>query len=152
MDVYRRLKELGLELPAPPEPVGLFQVITRVGSLVYLSGQGSYCGDDWVTGKVGTERTLEEAQKGAQYCMLNLLAVLNTYLGDLNRVKRAVKLLGFVNGAPEFTQQPAVINGASQLLIDIFGDNGQHTRSAIGVESLPMGISCEIEAIFEIAD
>ena len=152
MDVYERLKELDIKLPAPPEPVGLFQTVAQVGNLVYLSGQGSYCGDTWVTGKVGAERTVEEAQQGARLCMLNLLSVLDGYLGDLNRIKRPVKLLGFVNGAPGFDRQPAVINGASQLLIDIFGENGKHTRSAIGAGSLPMGISCEIEAIFEVTD
>lgn len=152
MDIYERLKNLGLQLPKPPEPVGLFQTVTQVGNLLYLSGQGSYCGDDWVIGKVGAEQSLEEAQRGAKLCVLNLLSVLDAYLGDLNCVKRPVKLLGFVNGEPGFTQQPAVINGASQLLIDIFGENGKHSRSAIGVGSLPMGISCEIEAIFEIAD
>ena len=152
MDTYERLKELGLKLPEVPEPVGMFQPITQVGNLVYLSGQGSYCGETWVTGKVGETRTLEEAQLGAKLCMLNLLAVLEGYLGDLNRVKRPVKLLGFVNGAPDFAQQPAVINGASQLLLDLFGESGVHARSAIGVGSLPMDITCEIEAIFEIAD
>ena len=152
MDVYQRLKDLKIELPAPPEPVGLFQTINQVGNLVYLSGQGSYCGNNWVKGKVGSERTIKEAQQGARYCMLNLLSVLHEYLGDLNRVKRPVKLMGFVNSDPNFTQQPTVINGASQLLIDLFGGDGKHTRSAIGVGSLPMGISCEIEAIFEISD
>lgn len=152
MDVYERLKELGIQLPAPPKPVGLFQTVSQVGNLLYLSGQGSFCGEEWVSGKVGTERTVEEAQRGAQLCLLNLLSVLDDYLGDLNRVTRAVKLLGFVNGEPDFDQQPAVINGASQLLIDIFGDKGRHARSAIGAGSLPMNISCEIEAIFEIAE
>lgn len=152
MDIYQRLKAAGLALPAPPEPVGLFQTVTQVGNLVYLSGQGSYCGGMWVKGKVGTERSIEEAQLGARYCVLNLLSVLDAYLGDLNRVKRAVKLLGFVNCESEFSQHPAVINGASQLLIDLLGEKGKHSRSAIGVGSLPMGISCEIEAIFEIMD
>ena len=152
MDAYARLKELGLRLPEVPEPRGMFQPVTQVGNLVYLSGQGSYSGDTWVTGKAGAITTLEEAQQGAKLCMLNLLAVLEGYLGDLNRVKRPVKLLGFVNAAPDFTQQPAVINGASQLLLDLFGENGRHARSAIGVGSLPMNITCEIEAIFEITD
>ena len=152
MNVYQRMEELGVKLPPPPKPVGLFETIVQVGSTVYLSGQGSFCGDEWVTGKVGTDRTIEEAQRGAELCLLNLLAVLEDYLGDLNRVKRAVKLLGFVNGAPDFDQQPAVINGASRLLIDLFGDKGRHARSAIGAGSLPMNISCEIEAVFEIEE
>jgi len=152
MDIYERLKELGIQLPAVPEPVGLFQPATQVGNVVYLSGQGSFIGDTWVKGKVGAECSLEDAQVGARLCMLNLLAVLDHYLGDLNRVKRPVKLLGFVNGAPDFDQQPAVINGASQLLLDVFGENGKHARSAIGAGSLPMGIACEIEAIFELKE
>lgn len=152
MDAYKRLEELGFALPEPPAPVGLFMTASRVGDLVYLSGQGSCCGDSRVIGKVGSERTVEEAYVGARNCMLNLLAVLDNYLGDLNRVKRPVKLLGFVNSAPDFDQQPAVINGASQLLIDIWGENGRHARSAIGAAALPGGISCEVEAIFEIGD
>ncbi len=152
MDIYKRLQELGIELPEQPEPVGLFVPVKQIGNTLYLSGQGSYIGDDWVKGKVGAECSLEEAQRGARLCMINLLAVLHAYLGDLNKVKGPVKLLGFVNGAPDFGQQPAVINGASQLLLDLFGEDGRHARSAIGAGSLPMGISCEIEAIFELKE
>lgn len=152
MDVYKRLEELGITLPEAPKPVGLFVTASRAGDLVYLSGQGSCCGESNIIGKVGSERTVEEAYEGARNCMLNLLAVLEDYLGDLNRVKRPVKLLGFVNSAPDFDRQPAVINGASQLLIDIFGENGRHARSAIGAGALPGNISCEVEAIFEITD
>ena len=152
MDIYEKLKELGLELPDPGAPVGMFKPVKQVGNLLYVSGQGSYFNDDWIKGKAGSEVSVERAQLGAKYCMLNTLAALHAYLGDLNKIKGVVKLLGFVNGDPDFGEQPKVINGASQLCIDLFGEEGRHARSAVGMGSLPMGIVCEVESIFELKE
>ncbi len=150
MDIYQRIKELGIELPEAPPPVGLFLPARQVGSLLFASGQGSFYKDCRVEGKVGADVTLEEAQLGARYCMLNMLAALDAHLGDLNRIIRVVKLLAFVSSAPDFYQQPAVVNGASQLLIDLWGEQGRHARSAIAANTLPSNLSVEIEAIFEV--
>lgn len=150
MDVYGRLKELNIELPAAPPPVGLFQPYVQAGKLIFASGQGSFYKDTRIEGKVGADVTAEEAQLGARYCIINILAALDANLGDLNKIKRVVKLLAFVNSAPDFYQQPAVVNGASQLLIDIWGNEGRHARSAIATNTLPSNLSVEIEAIFEL--
>lgn len=150
MDVYQTLEKLGIALPEPSVPVGLFQPVNQVGPLLYISGQGSYYRDHRIEGKLGADVTVEQGQLGARYCMLNALAAAQEYLGDLNRIKRIVKLLGFVAGTADFYQQPAVVNGASQTLIDIFGENGRHARSAIGTNSLPSNLSVEIEVILEI--
>lgn len=149
-DIYKRLKELEIELPEPSVPIGLFRPVNQVGNTLYVSGQGSYYRDEIIKGKLGKDVTVEKGRLGAKYCMMNALAALDQYLGDLNRIKKVVKLLGFVNGADDFGRQPEVVNGASQLLIDLFGENGKHARSAIGTNSLPNNISVEIEAIFEI--
>ena len=150
MDIYERMRELGVELPEAPPPVGLFLPARQVGSLLFASGQGSFYRDRRVEGKVGADVTLEEAQLGARYCILNMLAALDAYLDDLNRIQRVVKLLAFVSSAPDFYQQPAVVNGASQLLIDLWGEEGRHARSAIADNTLPSNLSVEIEAIFEL--
>lgn len=150
MDIYERMRELGIELPEAPPPVGLFLPARQVGSLLFASGQGSFYKDRRIEGRVGADVTLEEAQLGARYCMLNMLAVLDAHLGDLNRIQRVVKLLAFVSSAPDFYQQPAVVNGASQLLIDLWGEEGRHARSAIATNTLPSNLSVEIEAIFEL--
>ena len=150
MDIYERMKELGIELPEAPPPVGLFLPARQLGNALFASGQGSFYKDHRVEGKVGSDVTLEEAQLGARYCMLNMLASLETYLGDLNRIRRVVKLLAFVSSAPDFYQQPAVVNGASQLLIALWGEDGRHARSAIATNTLPSNLSVEIEAIFEL--
>lgn len=152
MDIYERMRELGIELPEAPPPVGLFLPARQVGSLLFASGQGSFYKDRRIAGKVGGGVTLEEGQLGARYCMLNMLAALDAHLGDLNRIRRVVKLLAFVSSAPDFYQQPAVVNGASQLLIDLWGEEGRHARSAIAVNTLPSNLSVEIEAIFELRD
>ena len=150
MDIYERMRELGVELPEAPPPVGLFLPARQVGSLLFASGQGSFYRDRRVEGKVGADVTLEEAQLGARYCILNMLAALDAYLDDLNRIQRVVKLLAFVSSAPDFYQQPAVVNGASQLLIDLWGEEGRHARSAIAANTLPSNLSVEIEAIIEL--
>ncbi len=150
MNIYERLDELGVTLPKASVPIGIFLPVNQVGNLLYVSGQGSYLNDHRIEGKVGSAVSLEEGQLGAKYCILNTLAALQEYLGDLNKIKRVVKLLGFVVSDDDFHQQPAVVNGASQFLIDLFGANGGHARSAIGINTLPTNISVEIETIFEI--
>jgi len=150
MDIYEQMKNLNIILPPPSVPVGLFEPVVRVGNFLYVSGQGSYYNDILIKGKLGKDVTLEDGKIGARYCMLNTLAALQEYLGDLNRINRVIKLLGFISSDNDFHEQPAVLNGASQLLIDIFKDNGRHARSAIAVNTLPSNLSTEIESIFEI--
>jgi enamine deaminase RidA (YjgF/YER057c/UK114 family) len=125
----------------------------RTGNLVYLAGQGPRQEDGQYAyiGKVGKDIDLETARKSAELVMLNCLGVLKQEIGDLDRVKRVVKLLGMVNCTPDFTDQPKVINGASDLLVAAFGDAGRHARSAVGMSSLPLGISVEIEMIVEVS-
>ena len=150
MSVYENLKAHGYELPTALSPAGLYVPIKRTGNLLYLSGPGSMWKGEHFTGRAGIDVTLEQAQEAAKYCMLNTLAALHGYLGDLNRVKNVVKILGFVACSDDFTQQAQVINGASQVLLDVFGENGRHARSAIGTNNLPLGLTVEIESIFEI--
>ena len=120
------------------------------GNLLYLSGQGSIRNGERLTGRVGVNVTVEDAQEAAKVCMLNTLSALQAYLGDLDRVKRVVKIQGFVACGDDFTEQAQVINSASQVLLDAFGENGRHARSAIGTNTLPLGLTVEIESIFEI--
>jgi len=152
MDVYARLEELKIKLPEPPPRGGIYKPVTRCGNMLYVSGQGpTEKGVPLVSGKLGAERTIEEGQHAARLCVLNALSLLHQYLGDLNKIKSTVKLLAFVASAPGFNKQPLVINGGSQLLVDIFGeDRGMGARSAIGTNELPNDISVEIEFIFEI--
>ena len=151
MDVYAKLKELNLTLPAPPPTGGIFKPVRPMGNCLYVSGQGpTKEGVPVITGKVGSERTLEEGQEAAKMCALNALACLHAFLGDLNKIKGLVKTLGFVQSADGFSQQPQVINGASGLLRDIWGEDGVGARSAVGVNELPGNISVEVEFIFEI--
>lgn len=150
MDVYENLKACGYELPECLTPVGLYVPINQTGNLLFLSGQGSMWKGQSLTGRVGIDVTVEQAQTAAKACMLNTLGALHAYLGNLNRVKKVVKILGFVAGSDDFTQQALVMNGASQVLLDVFGDAGRHARSAIGTNSLPLGLTVEIESIFEI--
>jgi len=151
-DIYTRLKELGVELPPPPRRMGIYKLAKQVGNMLYISGQGpTRDGALLVTGKAGAERTLEEGQQAARLCALNALSILHDYLGDLNKVKSVVKILAFVASAPDFGRQPEVVNGASKLLEDIFGEeHGVGARSAIGTNTLPGDITVEIEFIFEI--
>ena len=151
MDVYARLKELNLTLPAPPPLGGIYKPVRQIENCLYISGQGpTKAGVPVITGKAGAERTIEEAQEAARICVLNGLSVLNDYLGDLNKIKGLVKTLAFVQSAPGFNQQPKVIDGASSLLRDIWGEAGVGARSAIGVNELPGNITVEIEFIFEV--
>ncbi|MGH6862197.1 MAG: RidA family protein [Phyllobacterium sp.] len=145
---YDRLTALGIVLPPAPSPIANFVTHIVEGNLLYLSGQGPREDDGFMhKGKVGGGVSVEEAYRHARLTGINLLAVMHSALGDLNRVKRVVKLLGMVNAVPEFGDHPAVINGCSDLFIDVFGEAGNHARSAVGFGSLPGNITVEIEAI-----
>lgn len=148
-----RLKELGIELPQASAPVANYVPYTIAGNLVLVSGQVTLWGGkvEYI-GKLGREIGIEDGQKAARLCALNILTHLkNACGGDLDRVKRVVRLGGFVNCTPEFIDQPQVVNGASNLMAEVFGDAGRHARAAVGVASLPFGVAVEVEAIFEIA-
>ena len=153
MTPEEKLKEMGLVLPQIPPSIGNYVGAVRTGNLLFLSGKGPDLigGRNWL-GKLGAELTTEEGYQAARDTMLNLLAVLRDELGQLSRVRRVVKLLGMVNSTPNFDEQPKVINGASDLLVNIFGDKGRHARSAVGMQSLPGGIPVEIEMIVEISE
>jgi enamine deaminase RidA (YjgF/YER057c/UK114 family) len=148
-----RLRELGLELPAATAPIANYVPFTRSGSLVVVSGQVSVRnGKPEFVGKLGAGISVADGQQAAKLCALNILAHLKTACdGDLDRVKRVLRLGGFVNCTPEFTDMPQVVNGASNLMVEVFGEAGKHARAAVGVSSLPLGVAVEVEAMFEIA-
>ncbi len=153
MKTEQRLKELGIELTAPTSPMANYVNAVRTGNLLFLAGKGpGLPGKKLPTGKVGRDFTVEQAYVHARETGLSLIAVMKAELGDLDRVKRIVKVLGMVNATPEFGRQPEVINGCSDLLVEVFGDRGKHARSAVGVGSLPRGIPVEIEVIVEVLD
>jgi enamine deaminase RidA (YjgF/YER057c/UK114 family) len=153
MDVYAKLKELNLTLPEPSPKGGIYKTIVQVGNCLYIAGQGTWKnGVVASAGKIGSELSIEEGFEAARLCALNALRHLHDYLGDLNKIKRIVKTLGFVQSADGFTQQPKVINGASSLIHEIWGDDGLGARSAIGVNELPNNYSVEIEFIFEVKE
>jgi enamine deaminase RidA (YjgF/YER057c/UK114 family) len=146
-----RLRELGIALPPVPTPVANYVPAVLTGNLLYLSGQGPRNpAGGFHTGVVGAEVSAEEACRHARIVGLQLLAAARSALGDLDRVSRVVKLLGMVNAAPGFKRHPAVINGCSDLLVEVFGDAGRHARSAVGMGSLPENLTVEIEAIMEV--
>lgn len=147
-----RLKDLGVTLPQAPKPMASYVPVVRAGNLLFLAGQGPISeGKPLFTGKVGAQLTEEEGNRAARAAILNSLAVLKSELGSLDRVKRVVKLTGWVSSAPGFNRQPWVINGASDLLIEIFGEAGRHARSAVGANELPLDIPVEIEIVVEVA-
>ncbi len=151
MDVDARLKELGIVLPPPFRPMANYVPAVRSGNLVFVSGHGPNRPDGtFITGKLGRDLGIEQGYEAARLTMLNCLSSLNAELGSLNRVRRFVKVLGMVNCTEEFGDPPAVINGGSDLLVEIFGDAGRHARSAVGMQSLPRGIAVEIELIAEV--
>jgi enamine deaminase RidA (YjgF/YER057c/UK114 family) len=146
-----RLQELGIELPDVVPPVASYVPTARTGSLVYTAGQIPLVkGELGATGKVGAEVSAEEAAKQARICALNAVAALKAEVGELSQVVRIVKVVGFVASAPDFTGQPQVVNGASDLLAEVFGDAGKHARSAVGVAVLPLDVPVEVELIAEV--
>ncbi len=151
MEAEKRLAELGLQLPEVPDAIANYVGAVRTGNLLFCSGRGPRRDGKWVfNGKLGQEVTVEQGYEAARLTMLNLIATVKAELGDLNRVKRVVKVLGMVNAIPTFGEHPQVINGASDLLVEVFGDKGRHARAAFGVGSLPMGTCVEIEMIVEV--
>lgn len=152
MSADEKLKSLNLDMPPAPKPMGLYKPCVIVDNIAYLSGHGPLKSDGTlINGRLGKDLSVEEGQKAAQQTGMAMLATLQSALGSLDRVKRVVKLLGLVQSTDDFDQQPAVINGCSQLFADVFGEeNGISARSAIGTNALPGGIAVEIEGIFEI--
>lgn len=150
--IVEKLKELGIELPAYAKPVATYVPYKRFGDCVIISGQlPMESGTVKYKGAVGSHRTLEEAQAAARLCAVNILAVLKEAIGgDWTQIKQCVRLGGFVNAGPEFTDHPKVINGASDLMVAVLGDKGYHARAAVGCSALPLGATVEVEAIFEL--
>jgi enamine deaminase RidA (YjgF/YER057c/UK114 family) len=149
MSVLDRLKAAGVDLPAPRAPVANYVPYVITGDLLFISGQVSNGPEGLVTGRVGETMTLEQGQAAARLCAINLIAQANAALGDLERVARIVKLGGFVNAAPDFTDIPKVVNGCSDLMVEAFGDRGRHARSAVACPVLPMGAAVEVDAVIE---
>ena len=147
--IEEKIKSIGIKLPNPPSPAGSYIPVVKSGNLLYVSGQiPMEDGKVVFTGKV-SDANIETAQKSARVCAINILAQLKKELGDLEKISRIVRLSGFVNSGPEFTQQPKVINAASDLFYEIFGECGKHSRIAVGVSSLPLNSMTEIDAIVE---
>ncbi|HEX4876483.1 MAG TPA: RidA family protein [Chitinophagaceae bacterium] len=150
-DAEARLKELKIDLPVPSKPIANYVHVVKTGNLLFLAGKGpSDAGGKYITGKVGKDLTIEEGQQAARLTAINQLAVLKNELGDLNKVKRIVKVLGMVNCEADFKDHPKVINGFSDIMVAVFGEKGKHARSAVGMCSLPMNMAVEIELVVEI--
>ena len=150
-DAETRLSELKLELPPVSSPVASYVNSVRTGNLIYLSGKGPKKNDGaYIRGKLGENLTVEQGQEAARLTGLIILSELKQQLGSLNKVKHVIKVLGMVNSTPDFENQPKVMNGFSDLMIEVFGEKGKHARSAVGVASLPFGMAVEIEIIVEI--
>ena len=152
--IEARLEELGVSLPERPQPIANYVPGVRVGNLIFLSGLGPAEREDGSapSGKVGRDLTTKEGYEAARLTGINILARMKGEVGDLDKVKRVVKLLGMVNSDPDFNEQPAVINGCSDLMVEVFGDAGRHARSAVGMASLPHDIPVEIEVIIEVEE
>ena len=150
--VLAKLTSLGLVLPAVPTPVAAYVNCVRSGNLLFLSGGLPIDGERKVIGKVPTDVSIEEAKEGARMIVLNRLAVIQDAIGSLDKVRQIVALTGFVNSAPDFSGQPQVINGASELLVEIFGDKGRHSRTALGAAALPLNVAVEINFIVEVEE
>lgn len=150
MSAEQRLVDLNIVLPDPPVPAGLYSPVVQTGNLVYISGQLPIKeGRPLWKGRLGENVTPEEGFQCAALCALNALGLLRQHLGSLDRVRQAVRVAGYVAGIPNFIEHPRVVNGASQVLLDVFEDAGQHARIAIGVADLPLGVPVEVEFIFE---
>ena len=147
-----RLRDLGIALPTPPAPVASYVPTVASGNLLFVSGQITATPEGLqYVGVVGEDLSVEDGKAAARLCAINVVAQTKAALGDLDRVKRCVKLTVFVNAMADFTRHPEVANGASDLLVEVFGEAGKHARAAVGAGSLPRGVACEVEAIFEIA-
>ena len=151
MTPEQRLAELGITLPAAPKPVASYVPVVIASGLAHVAGQVSRSADGGMLGKLGKDLKLEDGQRAARLCGLYLLAQLKAELGDLDRVKRVVKINGFVNVTPDFGDIPQVMNGCSDLLVEVFGEAGKHARSAVGVANLPLNFAVEADGVFEIA-
>jgi len=151
MSAESKLAELNLELPDAPAPAGVYSPVVQVDNIAYVSGHGPLLPDgSMITGKVGADLSTEEGKNAARQVGLTILATLKSQLGSLDRVERVVKALGMVNAAPDFGQHPQVINGFSELMVDVFGESGRAARSAVGMGSLPGNIAVEIEVILQL--
>lgn len=150
MSIDARLTELGIVLPEPAAPVAAYVPVVVAGGLAHVSGQVSIVGGQLLKGRLGENLDLEQGVEGARACGLMILAQLKAALGSLDRVERIVKLGAFINSSADFTDQPKVANGASELMVDVFGDAGKHARSAVGVPSLPLGVAVEVDAIVAV--
>ncbi|WP_283176427.1 RidA family protein [Gemmobacter sp. 24YEA27] len=152
MSIEARLKELGVTLPDAPAPVANYVGFVQTGNLVHISGQISADENGPIKGKLGSDLSVEQGAAAARRCAISLLSQAKAACGgDLSRITRLVKLTGFVNSTADFTDQPKVINGASDFMVDVLGDKGRHARAAVSANSLPLGVAVEIDAIFEIA-
>ena len=152
MSFEKKISELKLELPEARDPVGSYVASKIVGKMLFISGQISISANgELIKGKIGKELTTEDGYEAAKRCGLNIISqVKKACSGDLSKIKSCVKLTGFVNSTKDFTEQPKVINGASDLIVSIFGDAGMHTRAAVSANSLPLGVSVEVDGIFEL--
>jgi enamine deaminase RidA (YjgF/YER057c/UK114 family) len=150
-EIAARLRDLGLELPPAPSPVANYVPYLIAGNLLFISGQISKTGDGTlISGRVGDTLGVEDGIAAAKTCALNVLAQAQAALGDLDRVAQVMRLTGFVNAGPDFTDHPKIINGASDLMVAVLGDKGRHTRAAVGVSGLPAGAAVEVDAIFSV--
>ncbi|WP_341988850.1 RidA family protein [Azorhizobium sp. AG788] len=150
--IEQKLAELGITLPTPVAPLANYVPAVRTGNLLFISGQVSIDGAGKLsTGKLGAGIDIEAGRAAARLCAINLLAQTKAALGDLEKIVRVVKLVGFVNSAPDFVDQPKVMNGCSDLFVEVLGDKGRHARSAVGIAALPFDAAVEVEAIFEVA-
>ncbi len=154
MEIENKLAEMGLSLPPSPTPVANYIPAVRSGNLLFVSGHGPSLVKDgkieYIRGKLGRDLTVEQGYEAAKQVMLNILRSMKGAIGDLDKVRRIVKVLGFVNCTEDFPDQPKVINGASDLLVALYGERGRHARSAVGMQQLPFGIAVEIEMVVEI--
>ena len=152
MKIDDKLKELNISLPKAPDPVGAYVAFKKVDKLLFISGQLPIdINGKMITGKIGKDLTLDEGQKASKLCIVNILAQAKKAMnGDLNKIKNCIKITGFVNSTDNFTDQPKIINPASETLSLVFGNNGKHSRAAISTNSLPLGAAVEIDAIFEV--
>ncbi|MBA1338371.1 MAG: Enamine deaminase RidA, YjgF/YER057c/UK114 family [Pelagibacterales bacterium] len=152
MSIDDNLKKLNITIPDAPTPVGAYVAFKKAGNLIYISGQLPVTGEGkMIKGTIGKNLSLEEGQEAAKLCAINILAQIKKAVdGDLSKVKSCVKITGFVNSSDDFVDQPKIINPASEMLSNIFGENGKHARAAVSVNSLPLGVAVEIDAIFEV--